>query len=91
MIDEFEFLRSATIQEIQAKIHSGDEIEKFKILNNHQYIENGIEYQKIDESLTNNNSGNVSIDFNQINQDYYNQQYDSQQENNQIYLNEEFN
>jgi hypothetical protein len=91
MIDEFEFLRSATIQEIQAKIHSGDEIEKFKILNNHQYIENGMEYQKIDESLTNNNSGNVSIDFNQINQDYYNQQYDSQQENNQIYLNEEFN
>ena len=88
LLNEFEFLRTATIQKIQEKIHSQDEIEKFKILNNHQFIENGGEYQRLDQSLTNNASRNYSIDSNQINQEYNAQQYDAQQENNQMLLNE---
>lgn len=88
LLNEFEFLRTATIQKIQEKIHSQDEIEKFKILNNHQFIENGGEYQRLDQSLTNNASRNYSIDSNQINQEYNAQQYDAQQENNQMLLSE---
>ena len=88
LLNEFEFLRTATIQKIQEKIHSQDEIEKFKILNNHQFIENGGEYQRLDQSLTNNASRNYSIDSNQINQEYNAQQYDAQQENNQMLISE---